>query len=137
MERIAGFQKQKSQKEQMALLGIKESQLVERFIRAQGPGGQKLNKTSSCVYLKHSPSGLEVKCQKTRSQTLNRFYARRILIEKIQSIILKQQTQEQERIAKIKKQKRKRSKKTREKLRKVKEIRAVKKKLRSNKIELE
>ena len=67
----------------MAELNIDESDLVEKFIRGSGSGGQKINKTSSCVYLLHKPSGTEVKCQTTRSQAMNRFYARRELCEKI------------------------------------------------------
>ena len=63
----------------MSLLSIQESDLIEKFVRSSGSGGQHLNKTASCVYLKHLPSGLEVKCQKERSQALNRFFARKIL----------------------------------------------------------
>ncbi|MDD4183782.1 MAG: peptide chain release factor-like protein, partial [Candidatus Omnitrophica bacterium] len=59
--------------------GIREEDIVEKFIRASGPGGQFVNKTSSCVYLKHIPTGIEVKCQKERSQALNRYAARKIL----------------------------------------------------------
>ena len=61
----------------MGRLLIKEGDLVEKFILGSGSGGQKINKTSSCVYLKHVPSGIEIKCQKTRSRDLNRLYARR------------------------------------------------------------
>ena len=66
----------------MERLGIREDELVEKFILGSGRGGQKVNKTSSCVYLKHEPSGLEVKCQRCRSRELNRFHARRELCEK-------------------------------------------------------
>lgn len=69
--------------EEMRKLGIKESDIVEKFIKCSGPGGQKLNKKSTGVYLKHIPSGIEVKYTKERSQGLNRFFARRILVEKI------------------------------------------------------
>jgi len=65
----------------MAALGIREDDLLEKFILSSGPGGQNLQKTASCVYLKHLPSGIEVKCQKERSQGLNRFFARRILCD--------------------------------------------------------
>ena len=60
----------------MSRLGIKEADLVERFIRGSGPGGQKINKTSSCVQIKHLISGIEVKCQKSRSLMTNRIKAR-------------------------------------------------------------
>jgi protein subunit release factor B len=68
----------------MASLGLWEQDLEEKFVRSSGPGGQRVNKTSSCVYLKHLPTGLEVKMQRDRSQTLNRYYARRRLCELIE-----------------------------------------------------
>ncbi|UFS72445.1 peptide chain release factor-like protein [Geomonas sp. RF6] len=71
-------------KERMALLGVKEEDLEERFIHASGKGGQHVNKSSSCVYLKHLPTGIEVKCMEDRSQSLNRFLARRYLLEKME-----------------------------------------------------
>ena len=63
----------------MNRLGIKEADLVERFIRGSGPGGQKINKTSSCVQIKHLISGIEVKCQKSRSLMTNRIKARTMI----------------------------------------------------------
>lgn len=69
--------------ERMAQLGVREDDLVEKFIRSSGPGGQNVNKTSTCVYLKHLPTGIEVKCQRQRSQLLNRSLARHILLSKI------------------------------------------------------
>ena len=68
-------------RDRMAACGLAEADLAERFVRSSGPGGQKVNKASTCVYLKHKPSGLEVKMQKSRSQGLNRFYARRRMCE--------------------------------------------------------
>jgi protein subunit release factor B len=68
----------------MALLGVREEDIIENFIRSGGPGGQNVNKTSTCVYLKHLPTGLEVKCQRQRSQLLNRSLARHILLSKIE-----------------------------------------------------
>lgn len=67
----------------MAVLGVREEDIMESFIRSSGPGGQNVNKTSTCVYLKHLPTGLEVKCQRQRSQVLNRNLARHILLSKI------------------------------------------------------
>jgi len=122
--------KELAQKKKMRQLNINEADIRERFIRSGGRGGQKLNKTSTCVYLKHLPSGIEVKCQKTRSQRLNRFLARRVLIEKIGQQISGRKSKEQQRIAKIRRQKRKRSKRAKEKLLKLKKHRAQKKKLR-------
>lgn len=67
--------------ERMSLCGLKEEELQESFVRSSGPGGQKVNKTSSCVVLQHRPTGLEVKMQKNRSQGLNRYYARKRMCE--------------------------------------------------------
>jgi protein subunit release factor B len=77
-------EKQRALKETLLKLNIREEDVIERFIRSQGAGGQKVNKTSSAVYLKHLPTGLEVKMQKDRSQALNRFLAWRLLAEKVE-----------------------------------------------------
>ena len=108
--------KQKALLQKMHELRIYEKDIIEKFIRAQGRGGQKVNKTSSCVYLKHKPSGIEVKCQRERSQVLNRFLARRILVNKIEILIKGKVSTEQKRIEKIRRQKRKRSKRAKEKI---------------------
>ncbi len=129
--------KEKAFHEKMKQFGIRESDIIERFVRSSGAGGQKVNKTSSCVYLKHSPSGIEVKCQKERSQALNRFLARRILADKIEQIQLGRKSEEVKRIAKIKRQKRKRSKRAKEKILKAKKIQSEKKKSRAFKAENE
>lgn len=89
----------------MNALNILESDLIEKFQTGGGSGGQKINKTASCVYIKHIPSGIEVKCQKTRSRTDNRFFARRILVEKIESILLGKGSSQQKKYDKIRKQK--------------------------------
>ena len=70
-------------RERMAALGVREADIEEKFIRSSGRGGQHVNKTSTCVYLRHTPTGVEVKCMKDRSQSVNRFLARRELLEKI------------------------------------------------------
>jgi protein subunit release factor B len=69
----------------MAACGLEESDLEEQFIRSGGPGGQHVNRSATCVYVKHGPTGLEVKMQESRSQGLNRFYARRRLCELIEA----------------------------------------------------
>ena len=74
-------EKAQALRERMARLGIRESDLEENFVKGSGAGGQKINKTSSCVWLRHKPSGIEVKCQWERSQALNRFLARRELCD--------------------------------------------------------
>lgn len=124
------FQKETALQQKMAQLNIKETDIQEKFIRSRGHGGQKVNKTSSCVYLKHLPSGIEVKCQKDRHQSLNRFFGRRILLAKIENMLLGKHSQEQQRAEKIRRQKRKRSKRAKEKMLKLKKIRAEKKNLR-------
>ena len=73
---MIGQDKRAALKRRMVDLGILEDDLIERFIRGTGHGGQKINKTSSCVYLHHQPSGIEIKCQAQRSREMNRFLAR-------------------------------------------------------------
>lgn len=99
--------------EKMKSLGIREEDLEERFIRSSGAGGQKVNKTSSCVYLKHLPSGIAVKCMKDRSQSINRFLARRELMAKLEreSSPLNPEDAKREHIRKQKQKRRKRSQK--------------------------
>ena len=80
-------QKQNALLKKMEKLGIREEDLVEKFIRSGGAGGQNVNKVATCVYLKHVPTGIEVKEQRERSQALNRFLARRTLADKIESIV--------------------------------------------------
>lgn len=110
------FEKEKSLLEKMASLNICEADIIEKFVHSMGKGGQNINKTSTCVYLKHLPTGIEVKCQQERSQALNRFFARRLLTNKIENLILGKKSQEQQRIEKIRRQKRKRSKRAKEKI---------------------
>jgi len=85
----------------MALLGVREEDILESFIRSSGPGGQNVNKTATCVYLKHLPTGLEVKCQRQRSQLLNRSLARHILLSKIAHKIQQDHLQKQSFRAKV------------------------------------
>lgn len=95
--------------QRMAALGIRESDLQEWFIRGGGPGGQKTNKTSSTVCLRHKPTGLEVRCAQERSQSLNRFLARRDLCDKVAEKIHGEKTQRQQAAEKLRRQKRRRS----------------------------
>ena len=73
-------------------LNILEDEIVERFIRGSGKGGQKINKTDSCVYLKYLPMEIEIKCQETRSREKNRYYARQRLLERVEEIILEKES---------------------------------------------
>lgn len=120
-------EKEKQLLDKMLRFGIKESDLRESFVRSGGPGGQNVNKVSTCVYLKHLPTGIEVKCSKERSQSLNRFFARRIMVNKIEEIALGKLSEERQRIEKIRRQKRKRSKRAKEKMLASKKMRSEKK----------
>jgi len=97
-------------------LGIKTSDVTEQFVRSGGHGGQNVNKVATCVQLKHLPTGIEVKCQQARTQAMNRYYARKILADKIENITLGAASAEQQRIEKLRRQKRKRSKRAKEKM---------------------
>jgi protein subunit release factor B len=123
--------KEKELREKMETLNIREEDIDESFVRSGGKGGQKVNKTSTCVYLKHIPTGVEVKCQEERSQSLNRYRARVILAKKIEEMIRGEQSEERQRIEKIRRQKRKRSKRAKEKMLAEKKITSEKKKLRA------
>jgi protein subunit release factor B len=124
-------QKQAALEALMRWLDVEERDLDERFVRSGGPGGQNVNKVSTCVVLRHVPSGLEVRCQRERSQALNRYLARRILLARLEAQRLGRVSAEAQRIAKIRRQKRKRSKRAQEKVLRSKYLRAQKKQLRS------
>ena len=102
-------QKNKWLQERMEALGIYERDIEEKFVRSSGSGGQKVNKTSTCVYLKHIPTGIEVKWMEERSQSLNRFLARRELAQRIERLLGKLTVKDRE-IEKTKRQKLKRKK---------------------------
>lgn len=105
--------KQNELEARMAALGLREEDLQERYVRSSGPGGQKVNKTSSCVLLTHLPSGVQVKMQTERSQALNRFHARRRLCELIEAERLGDQSPAALEAEKIRKQKQRRKRRRR------------------------
>jgi len=126
-----GKEKREALRQKMESLGIQEKDIVEKFIRSSGKGGQKVNKTSTCVYLKHVPTGIEVKCQRERYQGINRYLARKILADRVEALIHGKESEEQQKIAKIRRQKRKRSKRAKMKMLEDKKKQAEKKKDRS------
>ena len=95
--------------QRMTALNVSEEDIEESFVRSGGAGGQKVNKSSSCVMLLHRPTGLRVKCQTTRYQAMNRFLARRLLLDKIEERKKGFVQAERARIEKIRRQKRRRS----------------------------
>jgi len=117
--------------ERMQRLGVSEEEIEEKFVRSQGAGGQNVNKTSTCVALRHRPTGVRVKCQAERSQGLNRFRARRLLLDKIEEKIRGEWSARQQTIEKIRRQKRKRSQRAKEKVLDAKHHQAKKKALRA------
>ena len=102
--------------ERMRKLGIREEDIGETFTRSGGPGGQNVNKTSTCVQIRHIPTGIVVRVQRERSQGLNRFLARRLLVSKIEEKILGKRSPEQLKKEKSRKQKKRRYRRAKKKL---------------------
>ena len=102
--------------QRMAALGVREADIDETFVRSGGHGGQNVNKTSTCVMLVHRPTRLQVKCQDTRQQALNRFLARRLLFDKIEAFKKGYVDAERSRVEKIRRQKRKRSRRAKQRM---------------------
>ena len=116
--------------QRMAKLGISEDDLLEKFILGSGKGGQKVNKTSSCVYLRHAPTGIELKCQRERSRALNRYFARKELCARVEEQVLGRESERRQKQEKIRRQKRRRSRRQKEKMLDNKHKQGAKKKLR-------
>ena len=129
--------KEKELASKMERLCIREEDLVEKFIRPSGPGGRKADNTSSCVYIKHVPTGTEVKCSRQRSRSVNRYLARRMLAEKIEEVVSGEKAALKREAEKIKRQKRKRSRRAKEKILKAKKEVSQKKEMRRGPLSLD
>jgi protein subunit release factor B len=116
--------------QRMASLGVREADIEESFVRSGGHGGQNVNKVATCVMLLHRPSGVQVKCQETRQQGLNRFLARKLLLDKIESMRKQRLAAERARVEKLRRQKRRRSHGAKERMLAGKSRRSAKKEFR-------
>ena len=121
------LEKESALAQRMAALGVREADIEESFVRSGGHGGQNVNKTSTCVMLLHAPTELRVKCQTTRQQGMNRFIARRMLLDKIEALKTGQVAAKQNEAEKIRRQKRRRSRRAKSKMLADKSHQAVKK----------
>ncbi len=110
------LEKEKALRSKLDSLNIFERDIDESFIRSGGHGGQNVNKVATCVFLRHRPTGIEVKCQKARTQGMNRYHARVMLFEKIDRAIKGRESEAAKKIAKIRRQKSRRSRRSREKI---------------------
>jgi protein subunit release factor B len=110
--------------------GVSDADIEERFVLGSGRGGQKLNKTASCVQLLHRPSGIIIKVQRTRSRELNRYYARKELCERLEETRLGKLSRRRQAIEKVRRQKRRRSRRQKERMLELKHRQSEKKVLR-------
>jgi len=114
MQNLITTEKTNALELRMKALGISEVELLEKFVRGSGAGGQKINKTSNCVFLKHLPTGVCIKCQMDRSREMNRFLARRELCEQLEMIRDGKASAKTQAIEKMRRQKRQRSRRSKQ-----------------------
>lgn len=124
------LQKQQDLQARMAASGIREEDIIEKFVRSGGKGGQNVNKTATCVYLRHVPTGIEVKCQRERVQSINRFLARRLLVERVEAMAAGRLSAAERERERIRRQKRRRSRRAKNKMLDDKRVQGEKKDLR-------
>jgi protein subunit release factor B len=127
---VIGTEKQAALEARMAQLGVFEADLIEKFILGSGAGGQKINKTHSCVYLKHEPTGIEIKNQSSRSREANRYHARKDLCDELDERRLGKASKRQQEMEKVRRQKRRRSRRSKQRSIADKRILSKKKNLR-------
>lgn len=113
---MIGKEKWDALNERLAKLGVHSSDLITKAVLGSGPGGQKVNKCATTIYIKHLPTGIEIKCGKERSQTLNHYRALSLLCEKLEEQIEGEKSQKAQELAKLRKQKQRRSRRTQQKL---------------------
>lgn len=111
---IVSADRQAALAQRLAEAGVREADLDETFVRSSGPGGQNVNKTATCVVLLHRPTGIQVKCQASRQQGLNRFLARHLLLAKIENLRRQKAAQQRAEREKARRQKRGRSRAAKE-----------------------
>jgi protein subunit release factor B len=103
-------------RERLERLGVRDEDLEEQFVRSGGKGGQNVNKVSTCVVLVHLPSGTRIKCQQERSQGMNRYFARKLLADKLEAERLGRQSAQEQEFERIRRQKRRRSRRAKNRM---------------------